>query len=58
MLKRFLSASLILLLLLVTPISTALAAGADNGGASLMEGPFVILAFATIIIMIYYCFRD
>lgn len=57
MLKRLFATSLFVLLL-ITPV-TALAAGEENGGGgSLMEGPFIILAFATLIIMGYYCFRD
>ncbi|MDG5789937.1 hypothetical protein QA612_20990 [Evansella sp. AB-P1] len=58
--KRLLAVSFLALVLLFTPLTTALAAGNENGDAngSLMQGPFIILAFATIIVMIYFCFRD
>ncbi|MCD8510509.1 MAG: hypothetical protein LRY73_11985 [Bacillus sp. (in: Bacteria)] len=58
MLKRLFATSLFAVLLLITPLTTALAGSEENGGGTLMEGPFIILAFATLIIMAYYCFRD
>ncbi|WP_096188948.1 hypothetical protein [Evansella halocellulosilytica] len=60
MLKRLLPWSLLTIMFVFTPFATALAAAEDgeNGGGALMEGPFIILAFATVIIMIYYAFRD
>ncbi|MFA9559609.1 hypothetical protein ACERII_20055 [Evansella sp. AB-rgal1] len=64
MIKRLLTTSLFTLLLLFVPLATAFAAAAGDGengaasGSSLMEGPFIILAFGTLVIMIYYCFRD
>ncbi|ADU30433.1 hypothetical protein [Evansella cellulosilytica] len=61
MLKRFFTSSVLALLLLFTPFAVALADTAEENGAAsgtLMDGPFVILAFATLVAMAYFCIRD
>ncbi|UCZ51561.1 hypothetical protein LGQ02_11840 [Bacillus shivajii] len=58
MLNRLLSWSLLTIMLTFTPVAAAFAEDNGDNGGSLLEGPFVILAFATVIIMIYYAFRD
>ncbi|MBU9721400.1 MULTISPECIES: hypothetical protein [Bacillaceae] len=51
--------ALLTLLFLFTPVAIGVAAGEENGnGSSLMNGPFIILAFATLVLMIYYTVRD
>ncbi|UTR14939.1 hypothetical protein MM221_20790 [Salipaludibacillus sp. LMS25] len=57
MLKQFFSMSVLALLFLLTPV-THVFADENSDGASLMEGPFVIIAFATLIVMIYYTIKD
>ncbi|MCR6096210.1 hypothetical protein HXA31_07610 [Salipaludibacillus agaradhaerens] len=59
MIKQFFSMSVLTLLFLLTSATYVFADGNEGGdGASLMDGPFVIIAFATLIIMIYYTIRD
>lgn len=58
MLKQIVSWGFLSLLLFLTPVTQVLAAGNEDNGGSLMEGPFIILAFATLILMMYYSIRD
>ncbi|WP_078595757.1 hypothetical protein [Evansella clarkii] len=59
MMKRIVSAALFALLLFFAPLTAVFAAEQQTPEtSSLMEGPFVIVAFATIILMVYYAFRD
>lgn len=46
------------LFLLLTPVTQVFAEENGDNGASLLEGPFIILAFATLILMVYYAIRD
>lgn len=59
MLKRVFPWGFLAIFLLLTPITTAFAEeNGDNGATSLIEGPFIIVAFATLILMAYYTIRD
>ncbi|MCE7791190.1 hypothetical protein K8O68_02000 [Salipaludibacillus sp. CUR1] len=58
MLKQFFSIGFLALVLFLTPVTHVFAEENGDNGASLLEGPFVIVAFATIILMIYYAIRD
>lgn len=58
MLKRFFPMGLLAIFLLLVPVTTAFAEENGDNGASLVQGPFVIVAFATLILMTYYMFRD
>ncbi|MGJ9381610.1 hypothetical protein CR203_03900 [Salipaludibacillus neizhouensis] len=63
MLKRIFSLGFIAIFLLLTPVTAAFAetngGHGDSGGASsLVEGPFIIVAFATLVLMAYYAIRD
>ncbi|MBU9714821.1 hypothetical protein [Evansella tamaricis] len=51
--------ALVTLMFFFTSFSAVFAAGEENGAnGSLMNGPFIILAVATLILMIYYAIRD
>ncbi|WP_280771894.1 hypothetical protein [Salipaludibacillus daqingensis] len=58
MLKQLFSWGFLALFLLFTPVTQAFAEGNGENGGSLLEGPFIILAFATLILMMYYSIRD
>ena len=58
MMKRTLSTLLFALLFMFTPLMTVFAAEEEGANGLMMDGPFIILAFATIILMTYYAFRD
>ncbi|WP_416150643.1 hypothetical protein ACM26V_06635 [Salipaludibacillus sp. HK11] len=58
MLKRYFSWGFLALFFLLIPVTQVFAEENGENGASLLEGPFIILAFATLILMMYYSFRD
>jgi len=58
MLKQLFSWGFLSLLLLLTPVTQVFAESNGDNGGSLMEGPFIILAFGTLILMVYYTIRD
>ncbi|GEL08238.1 hypothetical protein [Salisediminibacterium halotolerans] len=57
MLKQWGFPGLFTMILVLAPASTVLADENGNGG-SLSDGPFVIVAFATLIVMAYYMIRE
>ncbi|WP_096435244.1 hypothetical protein [Alteribacter populi] len=61
-LKKWLSFTFVLTAFFLTPVASTFAAEGGNGeeeGVSLItQGPLVIMGVATIIVMIYYAFRD
>ncbi|WP_158282192.1 hypothetical protein [Salipaludibacillus keqinensis] len=58
MFKQMFSLGFLALFLLLTPVTQVFAEENGDNGASLLEGPFIILAFATLILMVYYAIRD
>ncbi|TMW73352.1 hypothetical protein [Alteribacter natronophilus] len=63
-LKKWLSSMIVFAVALLTPVITAAAAGngGDNGEEEavhwITQLPLAVMAFATIIVMIYYTIRD
>lgn len=57
MFKQWGVPGLLTMILVLAPSATVLADENGNGG-SLTDGPFVIVAFATLIVMGYYMIRE
>ncbi|WP_035186320.1 hypothetical protein [Alteribacter aurantiacus] len=64
-LKKWLSSMFLFTAFFFTPIAMTYAAGGENGGNGEEEAvswvtqlPLTVMAFATVIAMIYYAFRD
>ncbi|PYZ98163.1 hypothetical protein CR205_06090 [Alteribacter lacisalsi] len=63
-LKKWFSSMIVFALALLTPVITAAAAGNGDGNGEeeavgwITQLPLAVMAFATIIIMIYYTIRD